>query len=41
MGLGLSIVDDCVRAMNGRIEVESEEGAGTVFVLTLPSGKAP
>ncbi len=36
LGLGLSIVDDCVRAMRGRIEVESAEGAGTTFVLTLP-----
>lgn len=36
IGLGLSIVDDCVRAMGGRIEVESAEGAGTTFVLELP-----
>jgi signal transduction histidine kinase len=36
LGLGLSIVDDCIRAMHGRIEVESSEGVGTTFVLTLP-----
>lgn len=36
VGLGLSIVDDCLRAMGGRILVRSSEGAGTVFVLTLP-----
>ena len=36
MGLGLSIVEDCVGAMHGRIEVESAEGVGTTFVLTLP-----
>jgi two-component system OmpR family sensor kinase len=36
VGLGLAIVDDCVRAMNGVIRVESQEGIGTVFVLRLP-----
>jgi signal transduction histidine kinase len=36
MGLGLSIVEDCVGGMHGRIEVESAEGVGTTFVLTLP-----
>jgi signal transduction histidine kinase len=36
VGLGLSIVDDCVRAMDGRIDVRSDEGVGTTFVLTLP-----
>jgi len=36
VGLGLSIVDDCVRAMNGEIRVESCEGVGTTFVVTLP-----
>jgi signal transduction histidine kinase len=36
MGLGLSIVADCVREMAGRVEVESVEGEGTTFVLTLP-----
>jgi signal transduction histidine kinase len=36
LGLGLSIVEDCVGAMRGRIEIESAEGVGTTFVLTLP-----
>jgi signal transduction histidine kinase len=36
VGLGLSIVDDCVRAMGGHIEVRSAESEGTVFVITLP-----
>jgi signal transduction histidine kinase len=35
-GLGLAIVDECARALGGEIRVESEEGRGTVFVLTLP-----
>jgi len=40
-GLGLSIVNSLVRMMNGKIEVESEVGVGTSFVVTLPlkSGK--
>jgi signal transduction histidine kinase len=36
MGLGLSIVEDSVQAMQGHIEVVSTEGVGTTFVLTLP-----
>ncbi|HEX8031060.1 MAG TPA: HAMP domain-containing sensor histidine kinase [Vicinamibacterales bacterium] len=36
VGLGLAIVDDCVQAMNGTIVVESSEGAGTTFRITLP-----
>ena len=36
IGLGLSIVDDCVTAMRGHIAVQSDEGVGTTFVLTLP-----
>jgi signal transduction histidine kinase len=36
IGLGLSIVEDCVRAMGGRIIVRSAEGEGSVFVITLP-----
>jgi len=37
MGLGLSIVEDSVRAMQGHIDVVSTEGVGTTFVLTLPT----
>ena len=38
VGLGLAIVDDCVTAMNGTITVESTEGVGTMFCITLPPG---
>lgn len=40
-GLGLSIVQDCVRAMGGEIEVESREGAGTGFTIVLPQRDEP
>jgi signal transduction histidine kinase len=36
VGLGLSIVDDCVHAMHGRVEVASVEGEGTSFKVFLP-----
>jgi signal transduction histidine kinase len=36
MGLGLSIVADCVEALHGSIRVESTPGAGTTFLLELP-----
>ena len=36
IGLGLAIVEDCVKAMGGQIVVESREGAGTSFCLRLP-----
>ncbi len=38
VGLGLAIVDDCVNAIGGSINVESTEGAGTHFTLTIPCG---
>ncbi|HKB12757.1 MAG TPA: HAMP domain-containing sensor histidine kinase [Vicinamibacterales bacterium] len=40
LGLGLSIADDCVRAMGGRIEVASAEHEGTVFTVILPTSPA-
>jgi signal transduction histidine kinase len=36
VGLGLAIVEDCVRGVGGRIHVQSSEGEGTLFVLALP-----
>ena len=39
VGLGLSIVADCVREMGGRIEVQSTEGTGTTFSLFIPASR--
>lgn len=36
VGLGLSIVADCVQEMGGRIEVDSTEGKGSSFTIILP-----
>ncbi len=36
LGLGLSIVADCVDAVNGTIRVESRPGEGTTFIVELP-----
>ncbi|MFN3199885.1 MAG: ATP-binding protein [Bradymonadia bacterium] len=39
-GLGLSICRELVERMNGQIEVESQEGRGTLFWFTLPAEPA-
>ena len=39
-GLGLSIVNHLVTLMNGKIELESEEGAGSAFTIVLPLNPA-
>jgi two-component system OmpR family sensor kinase len=36
-GLGLAIVRESVRALGGRIELESAPGAGTVVRVVLPA----
>jgi signal transduction histidine kinase len=44
VGLGLSIVADCVRTIGGHIDVESREGLGTTFLIMLPltpAGESP
>ena len=35
-GLGLSVVQTVMKAVNGRIRIESEIGVGTSFVLSFP-----
>jgi two-component system, NtrC family, sensor kinase len=35
-GLGLSLSYDIVKAHGGEIRVESEEGVGTTFIISLP-----
>lgn len=40
-GLGLKIVKDCVALYRGDIRVESEEGKGTRFIITLPATLTP
>jgi signal transduction histidine kinase len=36
VGLGLSIVADCVQALGGSVRCESTVGEGTTFLVTLP-----
>ena len=39
-GIGLSLAHELVNLHGGRIEVESEEGFGATFTVTLPTGRA-
>ncbi len=39
-GIGLALVKQMTEAMNGKIEVESQQGNGTTFCLTLPAKHA-
>lgn len=41
LGMGLTIVRDCLRAVGGRIDVQSAEGEGTVFTVRLPHVRLP
>ena len=38
-GIGLSLVHELVRLHGGEVEVESEVGRGTTFVVSIPVGK--
>ena len=38
IGLGLAIVREMVGALEGRVELESEVGRGSTFIVTLPNG---
>ena len=40
MGLGLSIVRECIAAIGGTITVESAESRGTAFTISLPADAA-
>jgi len=40
-GIGLSLVKEFAKLMRGDIQVESEEGKGSTFILSLPLAKIP
>jgi two-component system chemotaxis sensor kinase CheA len=35
-GIGLAVVDENIKKLGGRLKVETEQGRGTTFVITLP-----
>jgi len=41
MGLGLYIAREIIHRHGGRMWVESEEGAGSLFGIALPPGPGP
>ena len=41
LGLGLSVVDGIIKSHNGEIEVKSEPGKGTEFIIKLPVITSP
>ena len=41
VGLGLTITKAIVTAHGGELDVESEEGVGTAFIMSLPISKVP
>jgi signal transduction histidine kinase len=41
VGLGLSIVADCVQTVGGQIDVASIDGVGTSFTVTVPRSPGP
>jgi two-component system OmpR family sensor kinase len=40
-GLGLAIVEECVKSLAGQIEIQSEERAGTKFIIQIPKKLPP
>ena len=40
-GIGLALVIDLVRALHGRVDLESEPGAGTTVTVTVPLAAEP
>jgi len=36
MGLGLTLVREVASALGGQVDIESEQGSGSAFTVTLP-----